>query len=180
MNSRFRNPVLRSAKYNSSEEGGYLPWWLAIGPWFKSWTHLVCWRKICFQTPKASRSEMDRCFRLPTSWRNSGGPPDSFRHKCTWYGWAEQAATQLVWKGPIPSQSFDLNFKSWLNLHLCLTTTRPTWYSAEMSGIWYLVRYQTFLGFGRSIGAGGLSKHCCPGVDSWYVKKIEASSYHHS
>lgn len=39
-----------------------------------------------------------------------GWTPDSFRHKCTWYGWAEQAATQLVWKGPIPSQSFDLNF----------------------------------------------------------------------
>jgi hypothetical protein len=35
---------------------------------------------------------------------------DSFRHKCAWYGWAEHAATQLVWKGPIPSRFFDLNF----------------------------------------------------------------------
>ena len=34
---------------------------------------------------------------------------DSFRHKCTWYGWAEHAAMQLVWKGPIPSWSFNLN-----------------------------------------------------------------------
>lgn len=28
--------------------------------------------------------------------------PDSFRHKCSWYGWAEEVATSFRWNDPIP------------------------------------------------------------------------------
>jgi hypothetical protein len=28
--------------------------------------------------------------------------PDSFRHKCSWYGWAEDVATSFQWNDPIP------------------------------------------------------------------------------
>jgi hypothetical protein len=31
-----------------------------------------------------------------------GWSPNYFRHKCTWYGWVEEATKSSEWSGPIP------------------------------------------------------------------------------
>ena len=78
-----------------------------------------------------------------------GWTTESFKHKTTWYGWAEEAASK-VWKGPIPRECA-LLIVHFVLLYSQVLRSRK---SHQLPNLLYLAWDKIFLGATRSREAG--------------------------
>jgi len=64
------------------------------------------WEQSGFSDTQTVMFQSEQVFSSGEIVKQFGRSPDSFRHKSTWYGWAEVAAMSFKWNTAIPCQSF--------------------------------------------------------------------------
>jgi len=93
--------ALTSAKYNSSA-GALLSMVLNHRSMVQILDWLGLWEKSAFSDTKTVVFQGGQVFSSAEIVRQFGWSLNSFRHKSTWYGWAEVVATSFKWNAPIP------------------------------------------------------------------------------
>jgi hypothetical protein len=97
--------ALTSAKYNNSA-GSLLGMVVNHGGMVQILDRFGLWGQSGFSDMQTVTFQSGQVFSSAEFIKQFGWSPDSFRHKSTWYGWAEVAAMSFKWNAAIPCQSF--------------------------------------------------------------------------